>query len=108
MVSSMDVKALCVTREQFLEGVGCGLSAIRKYKDQLIDFCMIGDYFYDNVTSYIIKDNVCYKTNKVFYDMDNNTVIMVALEDIDPINVIPSITGGGADIIVPDDDEDNE
>ena len=84
-----EVKALLLTREQYKNGDGCGLKSIRKYEDDLVDFVNIGEYFYDNVTSYIIKDDVVYKAVKVFYDLDKKRVIQIAVEDIDPINIMP-------------------
>ena len=82
----MDVKALLLTREEYDSGDGCGLISIRKYADRFIDFVSIGDYMYDNVTSYIVKDDICYKTHKIYYDMDNSVAVVVCIEDIDPIN----------------------
>ena len=82
----MTVKALLLTREQYEEGNGLGLITLRKFQDQLIDFVSIGDFFYDNVTSYIVKDDVCYKTHKIFFDMDNNVAVQMCVEDINMEN----------------------
>ena len=66
---------------------GTGLNAVRKLASQMIDITSyadsnaLGDSTSAANASNIIKNNKVYRICKVFYDLDNNQRILLAMEE---------------------------
>lgn len=69
---------------------GTGLISIRKLESLMIEITPEVLGMIDNASSgsanksYIIKDNVTYRIQKTYYDVDNDSIILVCKKDVEP------------------------
>lgn len=81
------VKVLLLSRGHDL---GTGLISIREFEDDMIEISPDILSYLDQSSSsavnksYIIKDNVTYRIQKTYYDMDNDCMVLIAKYDVEP------------------------
>lgn len=86
------VKALLLAKDDTL---GNGLRAIRERESEMIDISEyepgLSDATSSTIQQYIIKDNKVYKTIRTYFDLDNNTRLLLCKEQNEVFDVLPEL-----------------